>query len=90
MFSNAQQSIPERFIEKMEVDEKIKEWRHLVDDIIASYGDVLTIENCRELQIRLAPIRDELKPLLERQEHLRKSCEAFITEKKLRGPQNNA
>lgn len=87
MFSNAQQSIPERFVAKMEIDGHIERIRAKQDDLIKSYGSVISIEDCRKLQAELTPLRDELKPLLEQQEFLRKSCEAFITDRKARGPQ---
>lgn len=86
MFSNAQQSIPERFVEKMAVDGEIDLLRKKIYEHIDSYGSVISIEDCRKLKSELEPIREELKPLLEKQEFLRKSCESFIADRKARGP----
>ena len=83
MFGNAKQSIPERFVELMKIDDAIEEIRADIDRVIA--GKVITIEQARQLQQELTPYREKLRPLLEDQAKLRLSCERFITEEKARG-----
>lgn len=70
LFSTAQQSIPVRFQEKVRVDSDI-------DDLLKD--KVVNIRDIPEIKKKLEPLREE-------QQALRISCEAFITEKKARGP----
>lgn len=66
----------------MEVDQKVKEAEIRIADYIASFGNVLTIEQCRYIKEWVRQRREELKPLYEKQEFLRKSCEAFIAQRR--------
>ena len=89
MFSNATQSIPQRFLDKMEVDRKVKDAEIKIADYISSFGNVLTIEQCRHIRECVRRYREKLKPLYEKQEFLRKSCEAFIAQRRA-GPGGTA
>lgn len=82
MFGNAKQSIPQRFMDKIEIDQKVKEAEIRITDYLASFGDVLTIEQCRHIRECVRRYRGKLKPLYEKQEFLRKSCEAFIAQRR--------
>lgn len=80
LFSNGSQNIPQRFIEKQEVDAKVK---FCYEGHIAREGNVIHIDNLREM-------REELKPLKEHQRALYISCDNFVKEQKARGPEGLA
>ncbi len=75
-FNNAKQAIPERFLEKIEVDRKIAEVKaeHLYRD-----GNIVYVTDIKQY-------RDKIKPFKEHQHALRISCENFIKDQKARGP----
>lgn len=90
MFSNAKQSIPDRFLEKMNVDGQLSSIDFQIQSIIESYGSVIDFNEINTLKIELEPLREQRRQLLEKQDFLRKSCEAFIVERKARGPEGTA
>lgn len=90
MFSNAKQSIPDRFQEKKEIDKMIGAIRCQIEDVISSYGNVISFDDIALMRAELEPLRMERDALLEKQTALRRSCEAFITERRARGPETTA
>lgn len=74
-FGNAKQSIPERFIAKMEIDKKIKETHesHAIRD-----GNVYHVADLQQYG-------KDMKPLREEQLAYRISCDNLIKDQKARG-----
>jgi len=70
MFNNRKQSIPQRFIEKMEVDAKIE---NLLNRKVIPISEI-------------PAIKEELAPLVAERNSLRVSCENFIKDQKAKGP----
>ena len=70
LFSNRQQSIPERFIEKMRVDAEIAE---VLKPKIVQFSDI-------------SALKAKLKPLREEQRAIWISCDNFIKDAKVNGP----
>jgi hypothetical protein len=70
LFGNAQQQIPVRFIEKVQVDAEIAD---IIKPRVIEFSDI-------------PAMKEKLKPLREEQQALRTSCINFIKEQKARGP----
>lgn len=80
LFSNRQQQIPQRFIDKADVDRRINE---CYDSHVSREDNVIFVDN-------LSQFGKDMKPLREEQLGLRIACANFIKDQQTRGPEGMA